>query len=493
MDGVFNNNFPFKLQGSLRNLLYVVSGEFIGTFVFLWTAYAIASAANIAGVVNDSNAAKTIMIAFGFGFGVMIGIALTAKISGGNLNPAVTLTLILARAVDPIKVCGAAKGMFPGPVTFANAMGNGTNKGQGLMLEAFGTALLCITVLMAAVEKSALNDFAAVVIGISLFLGHLFTINFTGAGLNPARSLGAAIALRSFPVYFWIYWIGPIIGSIIAVSRLQRHVDRPREQQQGGSTVYRTSTTPPWFKLAKNRRFKEEYSSRIKEVTLLTLADLVILVDDDHWWGQYMFVVIDSMAELYSDALDNIKDLGNDVVTRYYKSTRLLFHKLQKIASNKFVFTIGGMKLFNQRVHVQSESVDSDNNDKETPTVKSAIQQILVPIISLKSDLNLYYTNRLIIYRDWVQDNEFGLQSKLTDFTESVVALNKGHMKCVPHYLYIDPAPITPSHSSKSGFFLVDGNGNLLDIDTDDAELQLGDDGMEVINSQEDDDSDVWD
>lgn len=255
----------------------------------------------------------------------------------------------------------------------------------------------------------------------------------------------------------------------------------------------RTSTTPPWFKLAKNRRFKEEYSSRIKEVTLLTLADLVILVDDDHWWGQYMFVVIDSMTELYSDALDNIKDLGNDVVTRYYKSTRLLFHKLQKIASNKFVFTIGGMKLFNQRVHVQSESVDSDNNDKETPTVKSAIQQILVPIISLKSDLNLYYTNRLIIYRDWVQDNEFGLQSKLTDFTESVVALNKGHMKCVPHYLYIDPAPITPSHSSKSGFFLVDGNGNLLDIDTDDAELQLGDDGMEVINSQEDDDSDVWD
>lgn len=221
----------FKLQGSLRNLLYVVSGEFIGTFVFLWTAYAIASAANIAGVVNDSNAAKTIMIAFGFGFGVMIGIALTAKISGGNLNPAVTLTLILARAVDPIKgLCmmvsqiiagmaagGAAKGMFPGPVTFANAMGNGTNKGQGLMLEAFGTALLCITVLMAAVEKSALNDFAAVVIGISFFLGHLFTINFTGAGLNPARSLGAAIALRSFPVYFWIYWIGPIIGSIIAV------------------------------------------------------------------------------------------------------------------------------------------------------------------------------------------------------------------------------------------------------------------------------------
>lgn len=85
------------------------------------------------------------------------------------------------------------------------------------MIEAFATTLLCITVLMTVVEKSSLNDFASVMIGISLFLGHLICINYTGAGINPARSLGAAVAKRSFPVYFWIYWIGPIIGSIIAI------------------------------------------------------------------------------------------------------------------------------------------------------------------------------------------------------------------------------------------------------------------------------------
>lgn len=221
----------FKLDGSLRNLFYVVSGEFIGTFVFLWTAYMIASAANLGGLKDGSTSAHTIMIAMGFGFGVMIGIALSAKISGGNLNPAVTLTLVLTNVVDPIKgfcmmvsqiiagmaAAGAASGMAPGPVTFANAMSNGTNKGQGLMIEAFGTCLLCITVLMTVVDKSAFNDYAPILIGLSLFLGHLICINYTGAGLNPARSLGAAVADRSFPVYFWIYWIGPIIGSIIAV------------------------------------------------------------------------------------------------------------------------------------------------------------------------------------------------------------------------------------------------------------------------------------
>lgn len=191
----------------------------------------IASAANLDGYQDGSSAAKTIMIAFGFGFGVLIGITLTAKISGGNLNPAVTLTLILTRVVDPIKgfcmMCsqiiagmaagGAASGMTPGPVTFANALGNGCSRGRGLMIEAFATTLLCITVLMTVVEKSSFNDFASVLIGLSLFLGHLICINYTGAGINPARSLGAAVAARSFPTYFWIYWIGPIIGSIIAV------------------------------------------------------------------------------------------------------------------------------------------------------------------------------------------------------------------------------------------------------------------------------------
>lgn len=231
-DSKQNKKFSFALQGSLKNLLVVVSGEFIGTFIFLWAAYVIANIAN-----NDtfygkdsSNPAKLIMIAFGFGFGVMVAIFLTARVSGGNLNPAVTLSLVFARAVDPIKglcmMCsqliagmaagGAASAMTPGPVLFANSLGGGCSKGRGLMLEAFGTCILCVTVLMTVVEKSSLNDFAPVCIGLSLFLDHLICVYYTGAGLNPARSLGAAVAARYFPVYHWIYWIGPIIGSIIA-------------------------------------------------------------------------------------------------------------------------------------------------------------------------------------------------------------------------------------------------------------------------------------
>lgn len=34
--------------------------------------------------------------------------------------------------------------------------------------------------------------------------------------MNPARSLGCAVAARSFPGYHWIYWLGPILGSVLA-------------------------------------------------------------------------------------------------------------------------------------------------------------------------------------------------------------------------------------------------------------------------------------
>jgi hypothetical protein len=35
--------------------------------------------------------------------------------------------------------------------------------------------------------------------------------------LNPARSFGAAVAAHHFPGYHWIYWVGPFLGSLLAV------------------------------------------------------------------------------------------------------------------------------------------------------------------------------------------------------------------------------------------------------------------------------------
>lgn len=232
----------------LKNHAIAFLGEFFGTFTFLWTAFVIAQIANqdlwnayLAGQVASgasdvtqhvSNPSQLIMISFGFGFGVMVPAFMFFRISGGNLNPAVTLTLVMAGAVAPVRgavmflaqmiagmaAAGAASAMTPGPIAFANALGGGCSKSRGVFIEAFATALLCLSVMFMAVEKARATFMAPFVIGIALLLGHLISVYYTGAGLNPARSFGPCVAARSFPSYHWIYWVGPFLGSLIAFS-----------------------------------------------------------------------------------------------------------------------------------------------------------------------------------------------------------------------------------------------------------------------------------
>lgn len=42
-------------------------------------------------------------------------------------------------------------------------------------------------------------------------------VRYTGGSLNPARSFGPAVVTQGgFPTYHWIYWLGPILGALLA-------------------------------------------------------------------------------------------------------------------------------------------------------------------------------------------------------------------------------------------------------------------------------------
>jgi len=41
-------------------------------------------------------------------------------------------------------------------------------------------------------------------------------VYFTGAGVNPARAMGPYVINSSFPDYFWIYYLGPVLGACVA-------------------------------------------------------------------------------------------------------------------------------------------------------------------------------------------------------------------------------------------------------------------------------------
>lgn len=106
--------------------------------------------------------------------------------------------------------------MFPGPLTVQTTLGGGTTVVQGLFIEMFLTAELVFAIFMLAAEKHRATFIAPVGIGLALFVAELVGVYFTGGSLNPARSFGPALVNRNFNGYHWIYWLGPLLGALLA-------------------------------------------------------------------------------------------------------------------------------------------------------------------------------------------------------------------------------------------------------------------------------------
>ncbi|CUM67415.1 uncharacterized protein PRCAT00005109001 [Priceomyces carsonii] len=214
-----------KLKFGIEKTDYSVSiyiGEFFGTFFFFLSAFLIASSANNILHVGGENA-RLLVIAIGFGFSLFVAASCFGFLSGGHYNPGVSCGLFLTGQISLLRfflesvtqiisgmcAAGAASAMIAGPITFANIKQPDVSVTRGLFLEATGICLLNLAVFMTNEPFK---------IGFSLFLGHLFCVDTTGAGINPARAFGPCVAARSFPGYHWIYWIGPIIGAIVSAA-----------------------------------------------------------------------------------------------------------------------------------------------------------------------------------------------------------------------------------------------------------------------------------
>ena len=74
---------------------------------------------------------------------------------------------------------------------------------------------------MLAVEKTKSTFVAPVGIGLTLFVGNLAGVYWTGAGINPARSFGPEVVIGSFPGYHWIYCIYRLKNGLIKKGSVQ--------------------------------------------------------------------------------------------------------------------------------------------------------------------------------------------------------------------------------------------------------------------------------
>ena len=134
----------------------------------------------------------------------------------GALPFARGLCLIPVQIIGGIVAAALVQCMLPGPLAVVTNLSAGVSIAQGVFIEMFLTALLVFVILMLAAEKSAVTPVAPIGIGLALFVAELAGVYFTGGSLNPARSFGPSVVARTFPGYHWIYWLGPVMGGLLA-------------------------------------------------------------------------------------------------------------------------------------------------------------------------------------------------------------------------------------------------------------------------------------
>lgn len=185
----FRDEVPIYKSKDFKGHFVAMTGEFVGTFLFLWfalggTSYALNQPADTASVLNI---VQTYYASVVFGISLLANVWVFYRISGGLFNPAVTVGLVVSGQLPVVRglllfpvqmlagICAAAlvQVMFPGEMSAMTRLTAGTSVVQGLFIEAFLTALLVITVLMLAAEKSKDTFLAPVGIGLTFFTAEL--------------------------------------------------------------------------------------------------------------------------------------------------------------------------------------------------------------------------------------------------------------------------------------------------------------------------------
>jgi len=193
--------------------------EAVGTFILVGVGSMSILAATISQV-------PVLLIApLGFGLGLLVAIAVAGHASGGHFNPAVTLGAFLDRRIEPGEAIGyvvaqlvgavAASGLILGAVS-QEAVGATRTAPGGTDILAFIAETLLTAVFLAVILTTTKRNGgqAGFIIPLTLVVIHFAGIPFSGASVNPARSLAPALVGADLSS-IWIYLTAPFLGAII--------------------------------------------------------------------------------------------------------------------------------------------------------------------------------------------------------------------------------------------------------------------------------------
>jgi MIP family channel proteins len=172
-------------------------------------------------------------------------------VSGCHINPAVSIAFRIIGRIDNKRLIAYVAAQLTGAVLAGLAIvaiigqegdaGASTPTVNGwdaaVASEVILTFFLALVVMAVATDHRAEGSFAAIAIGGYVAFAATAWGPVAGASMNPARSLGPALAANAWD-FHWVYWLGPIAGAAIAVVvyELLREPHTPESvPKEGGS------------------------------------------------------------------------------------------------------------------------------------------------------------------------------------------------------------------------------------------------------------------
>lgn len=205
-----------------------IIAEFVATFALVFVGV---GAIAVDYVTGGKSGVVGIALAHGLTIAVMV--AAIGAVSGGHINPAVSVGAVLIGRLSPGKALGYIVAQCLGAIAAAAlvklcfpasalaqvgmgtpALGLGVGVGQGLVMEIVLTFFLMFVICGAAMDKRA-TPLGSLFIGLTVALDILAGGPISGAAMNPARHLGPAL-LGGGMQNVWLYWVGPIAGASAA-------------------------------------------------------------------------------------------------------------------------------------------------------------------------------------------------------------------------------------------------------------------------------------
>jgi len=171
-------------------------------------------------ICNEYNIANAnLIISITFGLVVFLNVYIFQKYSGAHMNPAVSFVELVKKqltindfiAYITVQIAGAIVAALLLKLVFSGAanLGETTPKTDDAFLMEFAASMFIMLSINLVPKK-----YVAVMAGLAVGLDAYFVGPFTGASMNPARSIGPAIVSGNF-TGLWIYILAPVVGMYI--------------------------------------------------------------------------------------------------------------------------------------------------------------------------------------------------------------------------------------------------------------------------------------